>query len=214
MTAHIPTAHEVETYSGMYVDTQHPDPKTINLRDVAHALSNTCRYGGHCQQFYSVAEHAVFVSKRLEAKGASLIVQLAGLHHDDAEAYLGDIPRPLKPLLGDAYTELTDTMDQAIVDGLGLYWFGLRQAAEFHTKPVKRADNFALFVEARHLLPSRGLHWFKGEQGASAWGLGEQPKRIHTPPYWKGGLNPPRARQLFIERHDELTQHRTLGPQA
>ena len=57
---HTPTKHEVETFSGLYVDTKSPKPETIRLEDVAHALANTCRYGGHCLRFYSVAEHAVF----------------------------------------------------------------------------------------------------------------------------------------------------------
>jgi 5'-deoxynucleotidase YfbR-like HD superfamily hydrolase len=205
MTEHIPTAHEVETYSGLYVNTERPDPGTINLQDIAHALSQTCRYGGHCRTFYSVAEHAVFVSRRLEAKGFPRWLQLAGLHHDDAEAYLGDIPRPMKPLLGKAYERLTNRMDTAIVDGLKLHEYDVRTPT-FHFSEIKDADNFALFVEARHLLPSKGLHWFKGDQGADTWGLGNQPKRIVTPSYWCGGLPPIRAASMFTSRHRELTR--------
>jgi hypothetical protein len=69
MTMHTPTKHEVETFSGLYVDTEDPRPDTIRLEDIAHALANTCRYGGHCSRFYSVAEHAVFCSIRIERKG-------------------------------------------------------------------------------------------------------------------------------------------------
>src|ERR1700733_12855258 len=115
---HIPTDNEVETFTGRFVDVNKPDPTTIHIEDIAHALANTCRYGGHCRSYYSVADHAVFVSVRLERKGYDLDLQLAGLHHDDAEAFLGDIPRPLKPLLGRAYTRLTDRMDVAIIAGL------------------------------------------------------------------------------------------------
>lgn len=197
---HVPTAHEVETFTGQYVDTSDPDPDTINPADIAHALSQTCRYGGHCQRFYSVAEHAVFVSKRLERKGFSRAIQLAGLHHDDAEAYLGDIPRPMKSLLGAAYERLTKRMDNAIIAALMLDG----DAGDFHHDAVKDADNWALFVEARHLLPSQGRHWFKGDQGASTWGLENQPTRIVVPDYWAGGLPPDAAKQLFIARHKEL----------
>lgn len=199
--AHVPTAHEVETFTGQYVDTQHPTPDTINPTDIAHALSQTCRYGGHCQTFYSVAEHAVFVSERVKRRGGSRALQLAALHHDDAEAYLGDIPRPMKSLLGAAYSRLTNRMDGAIIVALQLEG----DAGDFHHTDVKNADNWALLVEARHLLPSQGLHWFKGDQGASTWGLEHQPSRIIVPDYWRGGLGPHAAKHLFISRHQELT---------
>ncbi len=199
---HLPTAHEVETFSGRYVDTARPKPDTIHLPDIAHALANTCRYGGHCDPFYSVAEHAVFVSKRLERKGYPRWMQLAGLHHDDAEAYLGDIPRPLKLHLGAHYQRLSDRMDTAIVDGLKLWDSGVRTPT-FHFSEIKDADNWSLFVEARHLLPSKGINW----TGSSLeeWGIDPGTTRIVTPDYWLGGLSPGRAKAAFITRHHELT---------
>ena len=200
-TSHVPISTEVETFSGQYVDTATPDPATIRLVDIAHALASTCRYGGHCRDFYSVAEHAVFCSIRVERKGFGRGLQLAALHHDDAEAYLGDIPRPLKPLLGPGYVSLTEQMDQAIIAALGLSG----AEADFHDPAVKDADTWALLVEARHLLPSRGLHWFNGEQGASTWGIDRQPGRVVIPDYWTGGLSPAGAKKLYLNRHKELT---------
>lgn len=199
--AHTPRTYEVETFSGSYVDTKHPLPSTLHVGDIAHALANTCRYGGHCQKFYSVAEHAVFVSKRLERKGCSLDLQIAGLHHDDAEAYLGDIPRPMKPLLGKAYERMTDRMDKAIITALGL----LGDQSNFHAKEVKDADVWSLLVEARFLLPSQGKGWWEGDQAAANWGLGDQPTRIVVPDYWLDGMGPALAEELFLQRHDELT---------
>src|SRR6266567_3464428 len=169
---------EIETYSGAFVDTHRPDPASINLDDIAQALSQTCRFGGHCKTFYSVAEHAVFVSLRLERKTRDLAIVLAGLHHDDSEAYLGDIPRPMKPLLGDAYEALSDSMDEAIVEGLGLAC----STEALHCKTVKAADTWALYVEARHLLPSRGKSWNAAIYGKDALGT------VVTPSYWRGGL--------------------------
>lgn len=202
MTAkHVPTAHEIETFSGRFVDVSNPSAADITLEDIAHALANICRYGGHCKTFYSVAEHAVFVSRRLERQGEPLDMQLAGLHHDDAEAFLGDIPRPMKPLLGKQYRTMTDRMDHAVAIGLDLpcSW------AEFHNAKVKTADNWALMVEARHLLPSEGRLWFSGAQGAAHWDLPALPSRIVTPDYWYGGVVPHLAESLFIQRHKELT---------
>jgi hypothetical protein len=198
MTAYKPTAYEVETFTGRFVDTKRPKASTIWLEDIAHALAQTCRYGGHCQKFYSVAEHAVFVSRRLQRQGFGLYTVLGGLHHDDSEAYLGDIPRPMKGLLGNAYKLLTRRMDAAIQTALNLPdW----NDATVHTA-IKAADNWSLFVEARHLLPSEGRLWDGHEEGA-AWADG-QPRRIITPDYWQGGLSPEEAKDLYLGRHAEL----------
>lgn len=197
---HIPTDHEVETFTGRFVDVKNPNPESLVLSDIAHALANTCRYGGHAQRYFSVAEHAVFVSIRLERKGYDLDLQIAGLHHDDAEGFLGDIPRPLKPLLGHAYVRLTDRMDAAIIEGLHLPV----TVDMLHSPYVKDADNWSLFVEARHLLPSQGRGWWDGAQGAQNWGVKNIPSRIVTPDYWHGGLPPEQAESLFMARHAEL----------
>lgn len=184
----------IETFGGAFVDTHRPDPSSISLEDIAHALAQTCRFGGHCQRFYSVAEHAVFVSRRLERQTRDMAVVLAGLHHDDAEAYLGDIPRPMKPLLGDAYEALSDSMDDAIVQGLRLPF-----ASELlHCETVKGADTWALFVEARHLLPSRGQAWNGAAYGWDALGA------IVTPSYWRGGISPEEAKTRYLSRHAEI----------
>lgn len=81
----------IYTYSGAQVDLFDPDPATIRLNDIAHSLSNIGRWGGHTTFYWSVAQHSVLVSMYCEDKDA-----MAGLFHDAAEAYLGDICRPLK----------------------------------------------------------------------------------------------------------------------
>lgn len=196
---HTPTKHEVETFSGLYVDTEFPAPETIRLEDIAHGLSQLCRYNGQCRTFYSIAEHAVMVSRRLEALGMPLAWCMGGLHHDDAEAYLGDVTRPLKLHLGERYTTLSDRMDAAVAEALGL------DERDFHLPQVKDADTWALFVEARHLLPSGGVNW----SGSSLdWDMNYD---LHAaaqvdPPYWTGGLPPVEAEGLFLSRHHELTR--------
>lgn len=206
MTAHIPTDHEVETFSGRYVDVGSPDPDSIALEDIAHALANTCRYGGHCKTFYSVAEHSVFCSIRVERQGFGRAWQLAALHHDDAEAFLSDIPRPMKPLLGEAYERMSDTMDAAIVEALDLPF----EADAFHSDIVKEADNWALFVEAKHLLPSEGKLWWSGAQGADKYITTALPSRIVVPSYWRGGLGPKAAETLYVARHRALIRNDNL----
>ena len=194
---HRPTANEVETFTGLFVDTKNPRPETICIEDIAHSLANICRYGGHCSQFYSVAEHSVFVSKRLERRGHGSVRQLGGLLHDASESYLGDIPRPLKPLLGAGYKRLTEKMDAAIAEALGV------NVSIFHDDEIKSADNWSLLVEAGFLLPSRGVNWAGSD--LDAWAMHDAPSRIIVPDYWLGGVAPVNAEQLFLDRYKELT---------
>lgn len=199
LNAHTPLRTEVETFSGNYVDTEYPKADTIVLEDIAHALSQLCRYGGHTKRFYSVAEHSVLVSRRMEAQGFSKWECLAGLHHDDSEAYLGDIPRPLKTHLGERYAALSDRMDRAIVAGLELPFL----AEAFHAPEVKDADNWALFVEARTMLPSRGVNWTSSFED---WGIASrtEAEAEEDPQYWYGGQDPITAEGQFLSRHYEL----------
>ena len=84
----------IQTYTGKQFDLRDPTPSIICIEDIAHSLSNLCRYVGHSKTFYSVAQHSVIVSYNCTDVRW-------GLMHDVAEAYIGDISRPLKTLLRD-----------------------------------------------------------------------------------------------------------------
>src|SRR5512146_2196359 len=81
----------IQTYTGRQFWPFNPHPEDVRAEDIAHALSQVCRYQGHCLEFYSVAQHSVLVSYAVPDHLA-----LWGLLHDAAEAYLADIARPLK----------------------------------------------------------------------------------------------------------------------
>lgn len=81
----------VQTWSGKRFYPFAPDVDSIDILDIAHALAMTCRYGGHCKQFYSVAQHSVLVASKAPAELA-----LRALMHDAPEAYTGDLVRPIK----------------------------------------------------------------------------------------------------------------------
>lgn len=81
---------------GHYVDLSNPDPQTIDLRSIAAALSKICRFGGHCPRFYSVAEHCVHATRLARSEQVSVEAQITVLLHDAAEAYIGDMVKPLK----------------------------------------------------------------------------------------------------------------------
>ena len=97
------------TYSGVHFDPLVDDFSKINLTDIAHSLSHICRANGHCRIYYTVAQHCLACCREAEARGLSERIQLGCLLHDASEAYLSDIVRPLKELLG-PYHELEDRM--------------------------------------------------------------------------------------------------------
>jgi len=82
----------IQTFTGKMFNVFEPDMNIICIEDIAHALSNMCRWGGHTRQFYSVAEHSIRVALELDSRQ----IQIAALLHDAAEAYLVDMPRPFK----------------------------------------------------------------------------------------------------------------------
>lgn len=78
-----------------------PSPRDVKIEDIAGALSKICRYLGHTEVFYSVAEHCVALSLALRDGGWGPLTQLHALLHDAHEAYTGDMPRPLKKVFPD-----------------------------------------------------------------------------------------------------------------
>ena len=95
-----------------------PDPAQIDAGDIARALANQCRFGGRRRVFYSVAQHSVMVSQLVEEGGGDVEDVFAALMHDAGEAYLGDMPHPLKhrSTLGAAFKEAEDHLERAIRD--------------------------------------------------------------------------------------------------
>ena len=85
--------------SGCYFDLADPKPEHFRFADIAGALAKTCRFGGQIEHFYSVAEHSVHCAAQGESDGLPLGTQAALLMHDAAEAFTGDIIKPLKIML-------------------------------------------------------------------------------------------------------------------
>ena len=145
----------IQTFTGRKVDLLRPDPDQIDPLDIAHALSNQCRFNGRCKRFYSVAEHSM-----LGATVALPDQELARyfLLHDATEAYLGDIVSPLKGLLNGQfpfYEELE-------------YDFWLAIAARFDLHPripdeVKKIDRRMLATEREQVMSPPGYWECKAE---------------------------------------------------
>ena len=130
----------ITTFSGIRFWPLLPNPADIRIEDIAHALSNQCRFAGHAREFYSVAEHSVRVSQLCRPEDA-----LWGLLHDASEAYLSDIPAPLKELPAfEAYRAAERSLQRLIVQRFGL--------AIEEPRSVTEADRTILGVEIRDLL--------------------------------------------------------------
>ena len=80
----------IQTYTKKKFDLLDPKPEMVCIEDVAHHLSNVCRFSGACSEFYSVAQHSVLVSEVCSPDSA-----VWGLLHDAGEAYYGDIVTPI-----------------------------------------------------------------------------------------------------------------------
>src|SRR5690606_36354667 len=97
----------IQLYGGRYVDPRALTASDIDIRDISASLANVCRFGGHVETFYSVAQHSVFVCRYVMKRDPSM--GLAALLHDAAEAYIGDIMAPLTrelPAVADIETDI------------------------------------------------------------------------------------------------------------
>ena len=171
----------IETFSGGSFDYADPKPESILLRDIAHALANTCRFGGHCHRYYSVAEHSVLVS-RIVLDNPRL--RLQALFHDGSEAYLGDIPSPLKNLLP-AYQQLEQVVQMSIY----MKFIG-QPPSHGGYDYIHQADHAMLLKEMEELLV-----------GGSMWDeyRTTEPAKVFLE-HW----TPAEAEHAFLKEHDIL----------
>jgi uncharacterized protein len=177
----------LQTVSGRWVNPFDPDPEQLDAGDIARALANLCRFGGHSRSFYSVAQHSVIVSRLVEERTGDAQDAFAALMHDATEAYLGDMPHPLKHRspLGTAYKAAEDHLEQALRD-------------RFNIKPdvpeIKRVDKALLAAERRAFSAER-WHWPELE--------GVEPLDVEL-----AAWPPDEAARAFAERYAELDARR------
>jgi len=141
----------LQTVSGRRVNPFDPDPSQIDIGDIARALGNLCRFGGHSRVFYSVAQHSVIVSELVEQRGGDVEDVFAALMHDAAEAYLGDMPHPIKHRspLGAAFKAAEDQLEAVIRERFGI---------KADVPEIKRVDR-ALLATERRALSGENWHW-------------------------------------------------------
>jgi hypothetical protein len=137
--------HRYQTYTGVMFWPIDPRPEEVRIDDIAHHLSLLCRYNGACAVMYSVAQHSVLVSRIVPLEHA-----LWGLMHDAAEAYVGDMVRPLKKMLP-AYAEIEERVMRAIAKRFELPWP--------EPPEIKIADDRVLMTEQRDLMGPSPAPW-------------------------------------------------------
>lgn len=135
----------IQTFDGEAYYFQRPTADMISIENIAHTLSLLCRFGGHVREFYSVAQHSVLCSMQAPDE-----FKFEALLHDSSEAYLVDIPRPIKRALPQ-YMELEGKAEKAISEHFGI--------PHPMSKEVKEVDNRMLFTEARDLMNPTKVKW-------------------------------------------------------
>ena len=136
----------IKTYTGKKFDPMNPDPEKIDIRDIAHALSFTCRGNGQVKTYFSVAQHCINCCKEANARGFSDRIALACLVHDATESYMSDVPRPFKQFL----TSYID-MEEKMLDIIYEKFLG-QTLTEEEKKIVKQIDDDMLYFDLVDLL--------------------------------------------------------------
>jgi 5'-deoxynucleotidase YfbR-like HD superfamily hydrolase len=182
----------IETISGKRFDLARPNPKDVDIKDIACALSKTARFNGHTRGLLSVAQHLINTAELLKEWGEPVEVQLGGFTHDFPEAYIHDVSRPLKDLLGPVYRRIEAKIDAAIMKGLKLDRVLCLTKEQWKT--IKRADNVLLITERRDFKAKTNWHYHKSHcsPDVKAW-----TRRLRPMSWWH-------AEALFLATYVDL----------
>lgn len=142
------TPNCIRTISGIYVNVFEPTPEMIKIEDIAHSLCFQCRFGGHLPRFYSVAQHSLNCMYLIDDTG----LKLEALLHDASEAYLLDIPSPIKKGLSN-YKEIEDKLMRVIANKFGFQY-------PFHPE-IKEVDEIMLNLEWNVLMLGNTLNEYR-----------------------------------------------------
>lgn len=168
-------------HSGAWFDFCAPHESAFTIEDIAHGLAQICRYSGQCRNFYSVAEHSLLVSET--AAG----FEFEALMHDAAEAFLGDVTRPLKQMLPE-FKRIEAEVEHAIFERFGI--------VHPLSPEVKKADLRVLAAEQRQIMPAGTDGWVRGQ-------------KVEPAPVTVRHLPPMEAKAAFMERFNALSSRRS-----
>jgi hypothetical protein len=170
VAVNVATGPTIMLASGRLFDFLDPHGSEFTIEDVAQGLSLICRYTGQCRDFYSVAEHSLLVSD------VAADYKYEALLHDAAEAFIGDVTRPLKQLLPE-YKRIEAAVEDAVTER-----FRLNR---------KAADLRVLAAEQIQVMAPGTADW------AAEAGIVPAPVTVQF-------LSPEVARRSFLERYERL----------
>lgn len=171
----------ISTYLGNRFYPLTPRIDDVAIEDIAHGLAYQCRFNGQTRTFYSVAQHSIIVAALVPEEQ-----RLAALLHDAAEAYLGDMVKPLKLLLPE-FSAIEEQVSAIIAEKFGLSGFAFPE--------IKRADLIALATEKRDLMP------YSTESWETLRGISPLPQII-------GPMSPEEAKAEFLAAFWRLAKDR------
>jgi 5'-deoxynucleotidase YfbR-like HD superfamily hydrolase len=149
----------LETVSGKIIDPEIIDPDSIDIHDIAWSLSRISRFSGHTTTEipYNVAQHCVLVANLMMDDGFNGNIVLYGLLHDAAEAYIGDIPSPVKKI--SSLKAVIEPIEEKLLTAIYKKYVGVGELTKTEIDHVKFYDKKAQFIEAHAFMSSRGLNW-------------------------------------------------------
>lgn len=172
----------METWSGFRFNPETFTAKDVNILDIAQALSQTCRYGGHTRRFYSTAEHCCLLHDYAMDHGYGPKAAYELLHHDSHEAYVSDMTRPLKEHCPD-FVRIEKQIEMIVYQALGVT-FPLRSELDF-------LDKHIVVDERKHVMNTSQNNW--SQRGWTPLGMAFMPIRGRFP--WL-------IKQEWIRRHN------------
>jgi hypothetical protein len=174
----------IQTVSGRRVNPFAPELEQLDLGDIAQALANQCRFGGHLRTFYSVAQHSCLLADAVERRGEDANAARWALLHDATEAYLLDLPHPIKHRseLGALYRDAEARLQEAICRRFGL---------PLEPPPTLKALDRALLATERRTVATVAWHWPELD--------GVEPLELEIEAW-----SPARALVEFLERYERL----------
>jgi len=145
----------METFTGKRFYPLDPGYGSVSIIDIAHALSNICRFGGHTKHYYSVAQHCITGADWVFEQTKSDRLAMLFLLHDAAEAYVGDMIRPIKSI---PEFHFFKTIESGVIRSIYNY-AGIDWATTEEEVIIKKFDNLMLAEEGFHLTENKTLSW-------------------------------------------------------
>lgn len=132
----------VNTYSGKEMSLVNPKVEDVSLLDISYTLANIKRWNATTP--FTVAQHSLLVEEIVRLNGGSNKERLLALLHDSAEAYIGDMPKPLKDL--DVNSLFLKT--EALIEDVIRQAFQLEEFNSMFTDRIRQADALSAKLEA------------------------------------------------------------------